>query len=66
MAYQKITTGFVIQTFDDDGWCMAQEFVAGDDVAYCTVSGDTLDENDTFLAGDEYCSFDMIQPEYPR
>jgi hypothetical protein len=27
---KKITVGFVVQTFDDQGKCIAQEFIAGD------------------------------------
>ena len=32
--YNKITVGFVVQEFDENCRCVAQEFIAGDDVSY--------------------------------
>lgn len=58
---KKITTGFVIQTFDkDDGVhvCIDQEFVAGDTVDYEDEDGNPID------SWTEYQPFDMVQPGY--
>lgn len=56
----KITSGFVIQKFDENGVFLKQEFVAGDDVSYETEAGDKVDiqQNDTYIP------FDMVQPLY--
>jgi len=53
---RKITTGFVIQTFDDDNKCIEQEFIAGDTVDYEDADGNTVD------SWDEYQPFEMVQP----
>jgi len=71
MKIKKITTGFVIQTFDTDtGKYVNQEFVAGDQVDYENQKGVTLDplmmENLNFgpyAANEPYLSFDMVQPK---
>jgi len=55
--YKKITTGFVIQTFNDDGNCVEQEFVAGDQVDYEDIDGEPFDAH-----SDNYQPFDMVQP----
>ena len=57
MIYNKITTGFVVQVYKD-GHCIAQQFVAGDQVDY-------EDENEMPIitnAKEKYCPFDMVQP----
>jgi hypothetical protein len=58
MIYRKITTGFVIQEFSDDGKPISQEFIAGDEVDYENEDGEAIDmpENDTYLP------FEMVQP----
>jgi len=56
MKYQKITVGFVIQNFED-GKCVSQEFVAGDDVSY-EQNGETIDPP----TDETYQPFDMKQP----
>ena len=46
MKIQKITPGFVIQTYDTKtGRCVEQSFIAGedDDVAYENENGDAVD-----------------------
>ena len=44
---KKVTYGFVVQTFDDDGKCVEQEFIAGDQVEWeCAYSGDACDSID--------------------
>jgi len=54
---RKITVGFVIQTYDDSGDCIAQEFIAEDQV-------DWEDEKGGFIPTPvhNYQSFDMVQP----
>ena len=59
MKYRKITTGFVIQTYDGTK-CIASEFVAGDNVEYENENGDPIDMNKD---QEEYFGFDMVQPE---
>jgi hypothetical protein len=58
MGFKKITTGFVIQTFDDNGDCTNQEFVAGDQVEYEDIDGEPFD-----VPADHYQPFEMIQPK---
>jgi len=57
--YQKITVGFVVQAFEDDGTPTDQSFVASDDVSYENEEGESIDppKNDTYLP------FDMVQPQ---
>ncbi len=54
----KITTGFVIQEFEKDGTFVGQSFIAGDEVEYENVSGETCDEPDE----EKSAPFDMVQP----
>lgn len=54
---RKITVGWVIQTYDDSGNCIAQEFVAGDQVDWENEEGEFLP-----TPVYNYQSFDMIQP----
>jgi len=58
--FKKITTGFVIQDYDDDGKCLSQEFVAGDDVTYEDEDGDIIFSPDI---PEDYMPFDMVQPK---
>ena len=39
----KITYGYVVQTFSDKGICIAQEFIAGDQVEYENINGEPID-----------------------
>jgi hypothetical protein len=56
---KKITTGFVIQTYDTvAGRYTAQEFVAGDEVVWEDEGGEPVE------ASNAYLNFDMVQPEY--
>ncbi len=72
--YNKITTGWVTQTFNEYGKCISQEFTAGDIVEYELY--ELVEENagpeyfmtsiqmeDMPLQGDEYYYYDMMQPE---
>ena len=58
---KKITTGYVVQMFDEHGQCVGQEFTASDDpVEYETPDGMTLEDSEE-LEG-LYHSFDMAEP----
>lgn len=57
MRYNKITVGFVIQTYED-GICVEQEFFAGDQVDYENRHGDPI----VPPANEQYFPFDMTQP----
>ena len=62
MLFNKITVGFVIQTFNDQGECVEQEFVAGDEVSYETKDGDEINEIHMPFGGNECYPFSMEQP----
>ena len=62
MNYIKITTGFVIQTFNDKGECIKQEFFAGE-VEWETENGDPISQDELPLGGREYYDFIMVQPK---
>ena len=62
MNYIKITTGFVIQTFNDKGECIKQEFIAGE-VEWETEDGDPIGQDELPLGGREYYDFTMVQPK---
>ena len=62
MIINKITTGYVIQTYNTDtGKCESQEFVAGDECEYETEDGGNfdVDSSETEL---EYQPYNMEQP----
>lgn len=61
MNFRKITPGFIIQTFNDAGEFLSQEFISGDDVEYETEDGDPINVMDMPLAGNEYFPFEMKQ-----
>ena len=56
--YNKITTGFVIQTFNDDGTPNRQEFVAGDQCVYENLQGEAV----TPPEEEHYFLYDMVNP----
>lgn len=62
-THKKITTGFVVQTYDGNK-CIAQEFIAGDDVSYETVDGEPLPDDDRqeVIDNEVYQPFNMVQP----
>lgn len=62
MLYKKITEGAMIQTFNDAGECIEQEFFCGDQVEYETEDGEPINVQDMPLAGREYQPFDVVQP----
>lgn len=64
MLFRKITTGVVIQTFNDAGECYSQEFKDCDSgsVEYETEDGDPINVAQMPLGGAEYMPFTMIQP----
>ena len=60
MIIKKITTGFVIQTFDTDtNKFVEQEFIAGDEVTHEDEVGNEVSED----LVDPYLPFDMVQPK---
>jgi hypothetical protein len=60
---QKITNGYVIQTFDSvSRKCTNQEFVAGDPVEFEDEFGTVIDTDEEEVE-DLYCPFEMKQPE---
>jgi len=66
MKIKKITTGFVVQTFDTAlGRFVSQEFVAGDQCDYENEAGEAVESS--LLNGKDgnevYLPFDMVQPE---
>lgn len=58
MKIQKITYGFVVQTFDTETQKFtSQEFIAGDQVEWEDENGDPVEDQP-----DSYLEFEMIQP----
>lgn len=57
MKVRKITYGFVDQTFEN-GKCIDQEFVAGDQVEWNDLSGGDIEEEDV-----TDFPMNMVQPE---
>jgi hypothetical protein len=64
MKIKKITTGFVVQTFDTFiGKFISQEFVAVDDCEYENEEEEIVDSELLEVNGKEvYLPFNMIQP----
>ena len=63
MLINKITNGYVIQTYNTEtGKCEGQDFIAGDECEYETTDGDPFDVDDceTEL---EYQPYEMEQPK---
>lgn len=63
MLYNKITPGFVIQVFNDQGQCLSQEFVAKDEVEFETEDGCPINRRNMPFGGEEYFPYEMKQPE---
>ena len=66
MLFFKIVHGYVVQSFNDAGEFLSQEFVVDDTIDYEineTMGGGGLpiNQDDMPLAGREYHSFDMVQ-----
>ena len=59
----KITTGFVVQQFDDKGRCIEQEFIAGDEVDWEDENGETIPIEDQPDSDEWYYPFEMKQPD---
>ena len=60
MKINKVTPGFVIQTYDTKtGRCIEQSFVASDDIAYEDANGDPVDWREK---EDAYQPFELVQP----
>lgn len=54
----KITVGFVVQKYDENGKCVSSEFIAGDQTTWEDDMGETTDEPDNA----EYFPLSMVQP----
>lgn len=63
MDFRKIVSGRVVQVFNGAGLCIGQQFYADGPVFYETETGDPIKMEDTPLAGQEYHTYDMVQPE---
>lgn len=66
MIIKKITTGFVIQSFDTElGEYTHQEFFAGDDVDYEDEDGNQANSMmlESADGSEPYLPFEMVQPE---
>ena len=59
MEYSKITVGFVVQDYSDEGICTNQEFIAGEEVEYENKFGEPVNVN---TEAEVYQPFDMVQP----
>lgn len=55
---KKITVGFVIQEFNDDGKCLSSQFVAGDQVDWEDDDGNSIEP----IANESYHPLEMVQP----
>ena len=62
MFYEKITVGFVIQTFGEDGNFIDQEFIASDQVDYEIKNGLSIDVSTVPLEVREHHPFTMVSP----
>lgn len=77
MKFNKVTVGFVVQTFDTElNRYVSQQFIASDDVSYeHPKTGQELSQKELELLGNEgfgpksevepYLPFDMVQPITP-
>lgn len=65
MLINKITTGFVIQTFDtEQKKFVSQNFTAGSECDYEDQTGTPVESELLEVNGDEvYLPFDMVQPK---
>jgi len=62
MIINKITYGFVVQTFDSQtGKCLEQEFIAGDQVDFEDRNGQQVDDDE--ITDGLHCPFEMKKPE---
>ena len=61
MKWNKITVGFVIQTYGDDK-CIEQEFFAGEQVDYEDMNSEPIDPPEN----EQDFPFEMIQPSSPQ
>ena len=64
--FNKITTGFVIQTYEtqeDKHICIEQRFVAGDQADYEDLDGNPVEVD---VTKEIYQLFEMVQPVKPQ
>jgi hypothetical protein len=60
MIYDKITHGYVIQSFDEKGQIISQKFVADNGEVTYEQNGSEIEMDQMPLKGQEYYPFDMI------
>ena len=66
MIINKITTGFVIQTFNTETkQFVSQEFKAADDVTWEDENGNSVKSPGDDDTAEPYLNFDMVQPSQP-
>jgi hypothetical protein len=58
-GFDKITHGYVKQTFNDLGECIAQEFVADNGEVTYEIEGNEINIENMPLKGMEYHPFEM-------
>ena len=58
-GFRKITAGFVVQEFDENGLPVFQEFIASDEVNYENELGESIPRPNN----EEYLPYHMVQPE---
>jgi hypothetical protein len=64
MIVNKITHGFVIQSFDTEKRrFVSQEFIAGDECVYEDENGDIVDYTEALPTPEPYLPFEMEQPK---
>jgi hypothetical protein len=64
MLVNKITTGFVIQTFDSEtNKFICQQFVAGDECKYENTDGEHVDFDSLGIPEIPYLPYDMVSPD---
>ena len=59
MSYTKISEGYVVQEFDDEGHPVSQKFIAEGEVTYENKFGEPMDAPELGV----YLPFDMVQPK---
>lgn len=63
MIINKITIGFVTQTYDTEtGQFVSQNFTAADDVTWEDKDGEAVSSPGSDSKAEPYLNFDMVQP----
>lgn len=64
--YCKITYGWVSQLYNDNGKCMSQEFIAGNQTEREDFETQKSRDNSTTLNREVYQPYTMVQPTEDR